>query len=254
MRATEHHGGAAPLGRELRAAREARGLTLHDLEERTKIRWRYLEALEEERWSALPSPAHAKSFVRVVAGELELDAEAMADRARRLLEPLPGQVDAGRPRRWPALVAIALLGGAGVAAGIVAAGESGDEERVDVRKGAAHGPGERAAGSGDSEREGGRGRAPATGPVILALETKEPVELCLVATGNLALIDSQRFGEGALEGPFESDEFRLDLLSGGTVVARIDGREERLRSREPARYRITSRGAVPEPMRRESCP
>lgn len=250
MRATAQHDGPQPLGSELRAAREARGLSLHDLEERTKIRRRYLEALEEERWSVLPSSAHAKSFVRVVAAELELDVDAMADRARRLLQPGPGHVEVRSPRRWPALVAIGLVGTAGVAAGIVAAGDSGD----DGQRGARDGSQRERGGDGARERGGGDPNAPARGPVVLAIETKEPVEVCLVAAGELALIDSQRLAAGALEGPFESDEFRLDLLSGGTVVARIDGREERLRSREPARYRITSRGAVPEPMRRVSCP
>ena len=42
------------LGQRFRAAREAKGLSLAQAEEATRIRRAFLEALEEERYEALP--------------------------------------------------------------------------------------------------------------------------------------------------------------------------------------------------------
>ena len=48
---------------ELSAARSARGIELEEVEERTKIRKRYLRAMEEERWNLLPRAAYARAFL-----------------------------------------------------------------------------------------------------------------------------------------------------------------------------------------------
>lgn len=61
------------LGRILRTKREAIGYDLDEIEEKTKIRKRYLIALEEGDWSSLPGRVYARGFVRSYADVLGLD-------------------------------------------------------------------------------------------------------------------------------------------------------------------------------------
>ncbi len=63
------------IGQRLRSAREARGLSLDEIEAATRIRRRYLEALEAEAFDQLPAPAYAKAFLRSYASYLGLPAE-----------------------------------------------------------------------------------------------------------------------------------------------------------------------------------
>lgn len=61
------------LGRILRSTRESLGFDLDEIEEKTKIRKRYLLALEEGDWSVLPGRVYARGFVRSYADVLGLD-------------------------------------------------------------------------------------------------------------------------------------------------------------------------------------
>ena len=63
------------LGDRLREAREYLGLTLDQVEEGTRIRRVFLQALEDERFDQLPGNAYARGFVRNYASYLGLDAE-----------------------------------------------------------------------------------------------------------------------------------------------------------------------------------
>ncbi|MBX5436330.1 MAG: helix-turn-helix domain-containing protein [Alicyclobacillaceae bacterium] len=67
------------LGERLRQARERLGMDLDEVEQKTKIRKRYLIALEEGRWDVLPGIVYARGFVRSYAECVGLD-------GRRLLE------------------------------------------------------------------------------------------------------------------------------------------------------------------------
>jgi transcriptional regulator with XRE-family HTH domain len=68
------NGALQALGETLREAREARALSLEEVEAQTRIRAKFLEALEHGDLSVLPSPAHAKGFLRNYAQFLHLDA------------------------------------------------------------------------------------------------------------------------------------------------------------------------------------
>lgn len=70
------------VGERLRAAREARGLSLTELAERTKVRRAYLQAIEESRIEALPSRPFAIGYVRAYAEALGLDPDALVVRFR----------------------------------------------------------------------------------------------------------------------------------------------------------------------------
>jgi hypothetical protein len=61
------------IGASLREARLKRNLTPADVQKAIRIRDRYLQALEEERWELLPGDAYVKGFLRTYADYLGLD-------------------------------------------------------------------------------------------------------------------------------------------------------------------------------------
>ena len=61
------------IGGSLREARLKRDLTPADVQKAIRIRDRYLQALEEERWGLLPGDAYVKGFLRTYADFLGLD-------------------------------------------------------------------------------------------------------------------------------------------------------------------------------------
>ena len=89
---------AAPrgVGELLRRRRTERGVTLGDAERDTRINRIYLQALEAERWDALPAPIYTRGFLRSYGRHLELDAEELVSMLPpelprpRGLEPLLG--------------------------------------------------------------------------------------------------------------------------------------------------------------------
>jgi cytoskeleton protein RodZ len=96
------------VGQELAAAREARGLALADVAQSLKFAPRQLEALEQERFDALPGATFARGMVRSYARLLKIDPEPLLARisgrcevpdanrlAARYHQPVPFS-DAGR--------------------------------------------------------------------------------------------------------------------------------------------------------------
>jgi transcriptional regulator with XRE-family HTH domain len=68
------------LGTLLREAREAKGVTLADVQEATRINSRYLEALEEGQYDVLPSEVHVRGYLRNYSRYLGLDPKPLLDR------------------------------------------------------------------------------------------------------------------------------------------------------------------------------
>ncbi|HUK95278.1 MAG TPA: RodZ domain-containing protein [Gaiellaceae bacterium] len=67
------------IGNSLREARYRQQLELSEVEQATKIRARYLQALEEETFDALPAQAYVKGFLRNYAEYLGLDGQLYVD-------------------------------------------------------------------------------------------------------------------------------------------------------------------------------
>jgi cytoskeleton protein RodZ len=65
------------VGQQLRQRREARSLTIEQAASATRIRAHYLTAMETSEFGLLPSPVHARGFLRAYAEFLELDAEPL---------------------------------------------------------------------------------------------------------------------------------------------------------------------------------
>jgi transcriptional regulator with XRE-family HTH domain len=91
------------LGALLRKAREQRGYSLEDIQEYTKIRKRYLEAIETGDYKVLPGSFYVRAFVKTYAETVGLDAEEVL---RLYHKELPQAVtvdtDRAEPRMKPA--------------------------------------------------------------------------------------------------------------------------------------------------------
>lgn len=143
------------IGATLREERLRRGLELEQVEAETRIRAKYLRALEDERFEVLPGDAYARAFLRDYAEELGLDAQQLVDELDeatgppedvvltppRTVEPLRAPwAGRGRALGWAVLVAVAVL--AAVAAGLALAGAgSGGPRRAAATQGAGAGSG-----------------------------------------------------------------------------------------------------------------
>lgn len=78
---------AASFGEQLRLAREARGITLREISEQTRISTRYLEAIEADDYKRLPGGIFNKSFIKAYAKYIGFDEkEALEAYARTARE------------------------------------------------------------------------------------------------------------------------------------------------------------------------
>ena len=101
------------IGNTLREARLRLGLSLTDAQKATKIRARYLEALEQERFRVLPDAVYARGFLRAYAELLELDPEPLLGElgsSLAELEPPPPPPPPARRRVAVSRRAVALGG------------------------------------------------------------------------------------------------------------------------------------------------
>ncbi len=70
------------IGATLREARMRERIDVSEIEAKTKIRAKYLRALENEEWGLLPGPTFVKSFLRTYAQALGLDGKALVEEYR----------------------------------------------------------------------------------------------------------------------------------------------------------------------------
>ena len=75
------------IGDSLREARMRQHLDIADVESKTKIRAKYLRALENEEFGMLPGPTFVKTFLRTYAEALGLDPQVLVEEYRATYEP-----------------------------------------------------------------------------------------------------------------------------------------------------------------------
>src|ERR687890_1701718 len=128
----------ADIGATLREARMRQRIDISEVESETKIRAKYLRALENEEWDLLPGPTYVKSFLRTYAEALGLDGKLLIEeyklRHERLsdveMQPIrpPGAREPRRRRRpgsgrgWAVLAVVVLILG-----GLYAVGRIGND-------------------------------------------------------------------------------------------------------------------------------
>jgi cytoskeleton protein RodZ len=85
----------AEIGAALREARARARIEIAQMEAQTKIRAKYLRALENEEWELLPGPTYVKSFLRTYGDMLGLDGRTLVAEYKRSQEPFHGPEDLG---------------------------------------------------------------------------------------------------------------------------------------------------------------
>jgi hypothetical protein len=118
----------AEIGARLREARMRAKIDINEVEVRTKIRAKYLRAIENEEWDLLPGEVYAKSFLRTYGEYLGLDTRQLIDDFKRRYErpsdhelrPIapPGR-DRDRRSRGPLVPPWLVIAGVLVAVGAV---------------------------------------------------------------------------------------------------------------------------------------
>jgi cytoskeleton protein RodZ len=219
---------------------------LAEVEAATKIRRRFLNAIENEAWDVLPGPAYAAGFVRAYADYLGLDGARMA--AECPLQPSPpvpgGEARRGPRRRVPPAVAVSiglvaviglvgLLWGGGGDDGSTVASPAGGEGSGEAPVSA---PGSGGAGSGvPSVHHLSEGKG---GTMELSLTTTAELWVCLLGEDGEPLVDGLVLPSGTEEGPFRSGSFTVSF-GNGEVEMRIDGRDSDIpESASPLGYEV----------------
>jgi cytoskeleton protein RodZ len=237
------------IGVTLRKARNRRKVSLSEVEAATKIRLRYLRAMESEEWDVLPGGAYTRGFIRTYASFLGLDGEQLADEYRRGAEDgVAGErgqraepvVASPRPprrgprlstRAWTAIVIACLV------TVLVVVGLSTGEESVTP------GP----VRTGTVKPRARVGASPAQRPtsgVSVRLTANAEVWVCLLSASGERLVDGQILEAGANEGPFHSGSFTVSF-GNGEVSMKIDGRQASIpATSSPVGYSIDSSGRL----------
>ena len=92
------------IGDQLRETRMRNRIDITEVEAATKIRAKYLRALENEEWDLLPGQTFVKTFLRTYADYLGLDARNLVEEYRARYERSAAR---SRPRSAPASAAAA---------------------------------------------------------------------------------------------------------------------------------------------------
>src|SRR5688500_15813501 len=80
------------IGDQLRETRMRQRIDITEVEAATKIRAKYLRALENEEWDLLPGPTFVKTFLRTYSEYLELDPKLLVEDYKQRFER-PGPQD-----------------------------------------------------------------------------------------------------------------------------------------------------------------
>ena len=123
------------IGNSLREARLRQGIDLARAEDDTKIRTKYLQALEDERFEVLPAETYVKGFLRTYAEYLRLDGQLYVDEFNsRFASTDEPPVSTAAPRRQrqraseSSLVVVTLAGIVAVAVLVVVAFRFSDDD------------------------------------------------------------------------------------------------------------------------------
>jgi cytoskeleton protein RodZ len=238
------------IGDQLRETRMRNRIDITEVEAATKIRAKYLRALENEEWDLLPGPTFVKTFLRTYADYLGLDARNLVDEYRSRYErPAPQELTPfgtslggrrARPRRpafapWMAVV----LGVALLVAALYLLGTWGgepDEQQAGrpaaTPAGAAH----------DSKKEKKRRKKAAKKTAVrMQIQPTGPVSVCLENGAGKPLIENVTLQAGQDSRTFKSKSFRVSFGTGAAVM-RVDGKRYDVSDTAPIGYEVRAGG------------
>ncbi len=267
----------ADIGSTLREARMRARMDITDLETQTKIRAKYLRALENEEWELLPGPAYVKTFLRTYAEALGLDSRVLVEEYKLRFENLsdieqqpiaPTRATTGRYARRPSAPPRGLVVGVVVVAlvgALYALGSAGSDEG-DRSAGQATAP-QDADGAGEEEpesdaQEDGRsdeepeeeseGAEEEPEEVRLRLEATGPVYVCL-ADDNGILVRGEELAAGDETDTFEARRFRM-ILGNNAVEMIINGERRPVPSSDDRILLALTQGQGRQPLPESSAP
>jgi cytoskeleton protein RodZ len=244
----------AEIGATLREARMRARIDVSEIEAETKIRAKYLRALENEEWDLLPGPTFVRSFLRTYAQALGLDAKALVDEYRLSYEQ-PSEIEhqpvMSPPRRSPSRASrpgpsrgyMVAVGGFGllIVVLIIAliSSKGGGSPSTQASTQRSHRPSHGAHGLASS---GASTHAERTGRVALSLQPSAPVYVCLVDASGRKRIPGLTIAPPYTAHTYHSTRFEL-LLGNNAVTMYVDGKALAVpASSKPIGYSITSGG------------
>jgi hypothetical protein len=211
------------IGTTLRDARTRQDLDFPELEELTKIRPKYLRALEDERFDILPAPTYVKGFLRSYAEALGLDGQPFVDEYNSRFAAVGDEDVVIRTRRVPTqradrgaresrIAVLALLGIAVLTALVIAAwrfGGTGEEMVPGLAL-----QGQKSAANGTHAR----------GRVTLVVRAVAGSSWMEVRSGSTSgrLIYSGTLEQGQHK-PFHGSQLQLSLAAPQNVSVRLNG-------------------------------
>lgn len=253
------------IGATLREARMRARVDLSEIEAQTKIRARYLRALENEEWDVLPGPTFARSFLRTYAEALGLDPKPLVEHFRRGNEhpgehepqqPLvssarrptrsrrePSEGDGSRPSRGYLIAVGAVL--VVIVVLIVALVTNGSKAKKSATNAVSN---EHALHHGrhhpSSQHPAAEERA-AVQKVRLSLTASSAVWVCLVNAQKHRLIPGVELQPGETSGPYVGERFKM-LLGNDAVTLTVNGQRLSVpESSEAIGYEVSSAGGKP---------
>jgi len=254
------------IGATLREARMRARIDISEIEAQTKIRAKYLRALENEEWDLLPGPTYVKSFLRTYADELGLDGKRLVEEYKlqheRLsdveLQPIapPGQrrqASGQRSSPWRrlalALVVVLVLVGA-----LYFLGRGGDEDNPSTNAATTPTTTQQRTTTTTTKTTPEKKKPARPTRVRLQIVPTAEVYVCLESATGERLINGQILSPGGDPETFRSKRFLIGL-GNGSVVLRMNGKAFHVPdTSDPVGYELTTSGAkqVPE-SRRPTC-
>jgi cytoskeleton protein RodZ len=259
------------IGATLREARMRARIDISEIEAETKIRAKYLRALENEEWGLLPGPAYVRSFLRTYAEALDLDAKLLLEEYK-LRHERPSDHDLmpiGAPRRrsgggrggigprrqreprgippWVAVtVVVLLLLGALFALGKFGGGDEGGQAStgtVTSRTTTTPVPQARTTASTTTKKKSSAAQKKRTASSrLVRLDViatgPGPVSACLVDAGGAQRIPGATLQQSVTAGPYRSRSFKL-TLGNGNARLRINGKLRDVPDKSPVSFRIS---------------
>jgi cytoskeleton protein RodZ len=245
------------IGATLREARMRARIDVSEIEAQTKIRAKYLRALENEEWGLLPGGTFVKSFLRTYAQALGLDGKALVEEYRlhherpseAAQEPIVstpqrarGRQPGGGPSRgYIAAIAIVAVLIVLLVVGLLFGGGGGSSKPAKVSTRATATSGHHPARAHHRATAGHQAQPGATKAteVTLSLKASAAVYVCLLGDNGRKLIPGIELRPGARAVTYHAKRFTINL-GNNAVTMIVDGRPRTVpSSSQPIGYSIT---------------